>query len=507
VYLFYKNNKQMGKAVVIGGGFSGLAAASFVAQQGHKVTLLEKNSTVGGRARSFSAGGFMYDMGPSWYWMPDVFERFFRQFGRTAGDYYELTKLDPGFQMIFGANDVMPVPADLQELMGLFEKIEKGSAAKLKKFLDESEYKYRVAMNSLVYRPSYSWLEFARYDLLKGVAKLHVFQSLSKHVRGYFSDERLIALMEFPALFLGAMADRIPALYSLMNYSALVQGTWYPMGGMVKIAEGMRSLATELGVRFETDCNVTHIDVRGRKATGLQTSKGNITADGIIAAADYNHVEQKLLDAQYRNYDSEYWEKRTFAPSSLIYYVGVNRRIKKLIHHNLFFDTSLQQHAEEIYVNPSWPAAPLFYVCCPSKTDPDVAPEGMENLFILIPVAPGLKDTEEVRQKYFNTVMERMEALLGEPVKDHVVYQRSYCVSDFEQDYNAYKGNAYGLANTLRQTAVLKPTLKNRHIDNLFYAGQLTVPGPGVPPALISGEIAANELIKKIKSPLHEAIV
>ena len=484
---------------MIGSGFSGLSAACFAAKAGHVVTVYEKNSTLGGRARSFSDQGFMFDMGPSWYWMPDIFESFFEQFGKSASDYYDLVQLDPGFQVIFGKDDVLPLPATMKGIEDVFEAIEKGSATKLRKFLAEGKYKYDVGMKHLVYTPSYSWLEFAKPDVIKGVFRLDVFKSVKNHVADHFSDPRLRALMEFPVLFLGAMPDNIPALYSLMNYAALSLGTWYPKGGMVRIAEGMQQLATSLGVKFRTNAAVDHVVVDGGRVNGVHVNGCIEATDGLIASGDYNHIEQKLLPAQYRNYSAGYWENKTFAPSCLIFYVGVNKKIKKLIHHNLFFDTSLDVHSKEIYEHPSWPSDPLFYVCAPSKTDPDVAPVGMENLFILIPVATGLKDTPEVREEYYNKVMKRMELLCDDTIADHVVYKRSYCVNDFVNDYNAYKGNAYGLANTLRQTAVLKPTLRNKKIKNMFYAGQLTVPGPGVPPALISGRLAADELIKNFK--------
>lgn len=492
---------------IIGSGFSGLSAACFAARGGLDVTIYEKNQTIGGRSRFFEADGFLFDMGPSWYWMPDVFERFFNSFGKSASDYYELVQLDPGFQVFFGENDSLPVPANMGELEALFESIEKGSALKLRKFLNEAEFKYKIGMQELVYRPALSWSEYFRYSVISGIARSHILKSVRSYVRSYFKDPRLVALMEFPVLFLGAMPQDIPALYSLMNYAALGMGTWYPMGGMYKIASGMEELALSLGVKIETDCEVKKIRTLLGKATALSTSKGDKNIEGIIATADYHHVEQKLLSENERNYPAEYWEKKTFAPSCLIFYVGVNKRIKKLLHHNLFFDTDFEIHSREIYQNPKWPTEPLFYVCCPSKTDPAVAPEGMENLFILVPIATHLVDSEEIREKYFEPIIRRMEKICGDTILENIVYKKSYSVSNFKNDYNAFGGNAYGLANTLRQTAVLKPSVRNKQVSNLFYSGQLTVPGPGVPPALISGEIAANQMISALIKTPHESTV
>ncbi len=489
----------MARVSVIGSGFAGLSAACFLAKEGHNVTIFEKNGTVGGRARVYTENGFTFDMGPSWYWMPDVFEKFFGYFGKIPQDYYELVKLDPGFQMIFSTDDSFPLPADIKDVYKIFEEIEPGAAKQLAKFLLQAELKYKVGMGSMVYKPCDSWLEFANMDVIVNAPKMQLLTSMKKHVRSFFKDARLIALMEFPVLFLGAMADKIPALYSMMNYSALTMGTWYPMGGMCEIVKAMEQLAVSLGVTINLNAEVQQIVVKDEEVIALETKAGMFATDAVIASGDYHHIEQQLLEKQYRNYTEQYWDKKIFAPSCLIFYLGVNKKVKKLIHHNLIFDTSLDAHASEIYEHPRWPSEPLFYVCAPSKTDRTVAPQGQENLFILMPVAPGLEDTEELRDRYFDIMMKRLEQLCVDTIKEHIVYKRSYCINDFTNDYHAYKGNAYGLANTLSQTAVLKPSLRNKVVKNLFYAGQLTVPGPGVPPALISGQIAAEQLLKTIK--------
>lgn len=495
------------RIAVIGSGFSGLSAACYAAREGYEVTVFEKNEQIGGRARAFSEQGFLFDMGPSWYWMPDVFERFFADFGKKPSDYYELVKLDPGFEVFFGENGNLPVPADMRELEAIFESIEKGSAMQLRKFLKEAAFKYKLGMQELVYRPALSWGEYFRFSVVSGMLRSHILKSVRSYVRSYFKDPRLVALMEFPVLFLGAMPQQIPALYTLMNHAALTQGTWYPMGGMHKIVEAMEKLAVSLGVEFRTDCGIRKIEVESGTARRLVTTEGLFDVEGVIAAADYHHVEQQLLEKQYRNYSEDYWKEKTFAPSCLIYYIGLNKKVGRLNHHNLFFDTDFETHSREIYEHPQWPAQPLFYACCPSKTDPAVAPEGMENLFLLVPVATHLQDSEEIRSRYLEPLIRRMEKICGEPLLEHIVYLKSYSVSNFISDYNAYGGNAYGLANTLRQTAVLKPSVRNRQVSNLFYTGQLTVPGPGVPPALISGEIAARSLHQVLKSVYHENFI
>lgn len=487
------------KVIVIGSGFAGLSAACHLAQKGFQVTILEKNAVPGGRARQYTAEGFTFDMGPSWYWMPDVFEQFFGHFGKKVSDYYELVRLDPSYQIYFGKDDVMPVPAGVEALKTMFERYEPGSGAKLQRFLDEAQYKYEVGMTDFVHKPSHSILEFADIRILTSLFKLQMFSSISSQVRKLFKHPQLIELLEFPVLFLGATPQKTPALYSLMNYADMALGTWYPMGGMFKIVEGMVALAEELGVQIELNREVKQVYVPNGHATKVVTDAGEYEADIVVAGADYHHVEQDLLEAPLRRYDENYWNRRTMAPSSLLFYLGVNKRLDNLLHHNLFFDEDFRQHAHEIYEDPQWPGKPLFYVSAPSVTDPGVAPEGCENLFVLIPLAPGLKDEEETRERYYQIVMERLENLTGQDIRNHVVYKRSYAHSDFEKDYHAFKGNAYGLANTLLQTAFLKPKLRSKKVSNLFYTGQLTTPGPGVPPSLISGKVVAEEIEKNFQ--------
>ncbi len=482
--------------IIIGSGFAGLSAASFMAKAGWKVTVLEKHSMPGGRARKFTENGFTFDMGPSWYWMPDVFERYFQCFGKKVSDYYTLERLDPSYR-VYWPDGPVDIPADPRQLSALFESIEPGSAAKLDAFLKEAAYKYEVGIQKLVYKPGRSLTEFLDWELAKGLFKLDVFKSMRSHVAAYFNDPKLRELMEFPVLFLGALPEDTPALYSLMNYADIKGGTWYPKGGMYEIVNAMYQLALELGVTFHFNANVEEIIVEKGQARKVRTANDTYLADVVIGGADYHHIETSLLPEELRSYSPAYWQKRVMAPSCLLYYVGLNKKLEGVQHHTLFFDTSFQVHGEEIYTTRKWPTDPLFYMSATSVTDPTVAPPGCENLFLLIPVATGLEnDTEERRQQYFNQIIQRLEQHIQQPVKDHIIYQRSFALSDFVSEYNAFKGNAYGLANTLRQTAVLKPACRSKKVSNLFYTGQLTVPGPGVPPSLISGEVVAGEVVK-----------
>jgi len=490
------NQKKTNEIAVIGSGFSGMAASAVLSKNGNNVAIYEKNAETGGRARTFKSDGFLFDMGPSWYWMPDVYESYYQLFGHTTTDFYELKKLDPGFAVIFDGGEVWDIPADFDQVCDLFESIETGAANKLRKFIAEGEFKYMVGMNDMVYKPGHSVTEFFSLKLFRDALKLQIFTSFSKHVRKYFKDPRLLALIEFPVLFLGAIPKDTPALYSLMNFSGLKQGTFYPMGGFGQVADTFRKIAEENGVNFKTSQQVNLLEIRNDHISHIHANGSSNAVDAVIGSADYQHIESKLLHEQFRSYPESYWESRTFAPSCLLFYLGVNKKIQKLRHHNLFFDQDFEKHAEEIYKDKKWPSDPLFYVCCPSKTDPSVAPEGSENIFVLMPIAIGLTDSDKTREQYYELLMNRLEKFVGEDIRSHVVFKRNYATNDFIKDYNAYKGNAYGLANTLMQTAIFKPKLQSKKVKNLFYAGQLTVPGPGVPPSIISGRVAAHELQK-----------
>ncbi len=487
----------MGKKVcVIGSGFAGLSAACHLAKAGYQVTVLEKNEQVGGRARTLSVDGFHFDMGPSWYWMPDVFERFFNHFGKQASDFYELKRLDPSYAVKF-KDELLQIPAKMDEFEAMCERIEPGSAKSLKKFLSQAQYKYEVGIHDLVHKPGRSLAEFMDVRLLYGLTKMDVLTSMRKHVHRFFKSDKLRELMEFPILFLGSTPNNTPALYSLMNYADISLGTWYPMGGMNKVIQGMVNIAEELGVEILTGENVLAFQYERNGIQSIVTENQRFETDLVVAGADYNHIDQSIVAPEFRQYSSKYWEGREMAPSSLLFYLGVKKQLPKMLHHVLFFDEDFNHHAHEIYNDPKWPTKPLLYTSATAKTDPDVAPEGHENLVVLIPVAPGLEDTPEIREKYYDLVMDRLEAFNETSIREHVIVKRSFAHNDFINDYNSFKGNAYGLANTLRQTAILKPRLKSKKLKNLYHTGQLTVPGPGVPPSLISGEVVAKEIHKE----------
>lgn len=482
------------KVVIIGSGFSSLSASCYLAKKGFEVSLYEKNDTVGGRARQLMKDGFTFDIGPSWYWMPDIFDRFFADFGKQTSDYYQLDKLSPAYKIFFD-DDIITIGDCMDKICEEFERIEKGSSRHLKNFMTKAQRNYDIAINEIVYRPGLSPFELVTKDTIIRVDQF--FKTISQEVRKNFKNPKLVSTLEFPVLFLGAKPNNTPAFYSFMNFADFGLGTWHPKGGMYQIIIAMKSLAQELGVTIHTDSAVDKIVVEDGRATGIIVNSEKIDADMVLSGADYHHTET-LLDKEYRQYSEKYWQRKTFAPSSLLFFVGFDKKLDNIEHHNLFFDTDFGEHATEIYDDPKWPSRPLFYANFPSVTDKSMAPTDNETGFFLIPIAPGLEDTSELREQYFDIILKRFEERTGQHVENNIIFRKSFCVNDFKEQYNSYKGNAYGMANTLSQTAFMRPGLKSKKVNNLFFTGQLTVPGPGVPPSLISGKLVSEIMEKKI---------
>ncbi len=485
----------MKKVVVIGSGFSSLSTACYLAKNNFDVVILEKNSTVGGRARQLKRDGFTFDMGPSWYWMPDIFEKFFQDFGKNTSDFYHLEKLDPAYKIFF-TDDQVTIGDSLDKICEEFERLEAGSSQELRKFIGKAKKNYDIAINDIVLRPGQSPFELVTADTVLRVDQF--FKNISQEVRKRVNNPKLVSILEFPVLFLGAKPSKTPSFYSFMNYADFGLGTWHPKGGMYQIIEAMQKLAIELGVAIFTHSPVKKINVSKGQVRSVTVNDEEIACDIVVSGADYHHSET-LFDPKYRQFSETYWQNRTFAPSSLLFYVGFNKKLKNIGHHNLFFDTDFEAHAKEIYDHPKWPAKPLFYANFPSVSDSTMAPDGCETGFFLIPIAPGLEDTDTLRNQYFDIIADRFEYRTGQEIENSIIFKESYCVKDFIKDYNSYKGNAYGMANTLRQTAFLRPPLKSKKVKNMFFTGQLTVPGPGVPPALISGKLVSNLIIKQYK--------
>ena len=475
---------------ILGSGFSSLSAACYLAKMGYEVSIFEKNAEFGGRARQFKESGFTFDMGPSWYWMPDIFERFFNDFDKTSADFYNLKKLNPAYHVYFGENDYIAIPDEIEKICNVFEKEEKGSSIELLKFMKMAKENYKIAVTDMLYKmPGISPLELITIDTVKRVG--YFFTNIKKQVHKRFKNPKLRSILEFPVLFLGAESSNTPAFYNFMNYADFGLGTWQPDNGFYYVVKAMIKIGKSFGVKYYNNSNVTQIVTKNASATGIMVNNKIINSQYILSGADYNHTET-LLPESKRQYSQKYWSNKTLAPSSLLFYLGFDKKLKNLTHHNLFFDTDFNLHSKEIYKDPKWPSKPLFYANFTSMTNNHTAPEGCENGFILVPIAPDLKDNEVLREKYFNIVIDRIENITKQTIKENIIYKKSFCVNDFVGEYNSYKGNAYGLANTLLQTSFLRPKLKSSKVKNLFFTGQLTVPGPGVPPSVISGKLVAD---------------
>jgi phytoene desaturase len=485
----------MSKSVsIIGSGFASIAASCYLADAGYEVNVYEKNADLGGRARQFVHQGFKFDMGPTWYWMPDVFERFFSDFNKKPADYYTLERLGPAYRVYFGQDDYVDISDTMDEILKTFESIEPGASGQLTIFLEKARKNYDIAIKDLVYKPGENMLELVSKDTIFEIPQF--VTTIHDVAKKRFKSSKLRQIIEFPVLFLGAKPSMTPAFYSFMNYADLGLGTWYPKGGMKSVVDGMIQLAKELGVKFHINAEVNSINCNSdHRVESITMGKMDLPVSLLVSGADYVHTEQ-LLTVENRMYDEKYWNKKVMAPSALLFYVGIDKKMKNVLHHTLFFDVPFDDHAKEIYDTPSWPKEPLFYASFPSITDDSIAPKGKEAAIFLIPLAPDLEDTPELRETYFEIIIKRLEQLTKQEIGSSILFKESYCVQDFKDDYHSYKGNAYGMANTLLQTAFLRPKIRSRKLKNLYFTGQLTVPGPGVPPSLISGKLVSELLIK-----------
>lgn len=486
------------KIIIIGSGFGGLSAAALLAKQGHKVTVIEKNEQIGGRAAMFEEKKFKFDAGPSWYLMPEVFEKFYSELGTTPEKELKLQLLNPSYRMFFHDSEIDITP-NIQETYELFETIEKGSAKKLEKYLERAKYQYDTAMREFIYREYNKLSDIFSLKLAVEGSKLSVFENLDKHVSRSFKSDKLKKILEYTMVFLGGAPKNTPALYSIMSHIDFNQGVYYPEGGLNSVAKSIHKLGKKLDVEYILNEPVEKIIAEKGRAKKVVTNTNSYSADIVISNADYWHTETQLLEKKDQSYNKKYWDKRTVAPSAFIMYIGLNKKIKGLEHHNLFLENDWMHHFNQLFKEKQWPDAPSYYVCCPSKTDKTVAPKDKENIFVLVPVAPGLEDTEEIREQYKNKILEHMEKTLKVKIKKHIEVIKTFAHKDFAKRYNSYKGTALGLSHTLMQTAIFRPKQKSKKLKNLYYTGQYTHPGIGVPMVIISSQILAKRIQNDIK--------
>ncbi|MFC7073175.1 phytoene desaturase family protein [Halovenus rubra] len=482
---------------VVGSGFGGLSTACYLADAGADVRVLEKNEGLGGRASVLKQDGFKFDMGPSWYMMPDVFERFFDHFDRNQADYYELEQLDPHYRVFFKDGDRVDARGDPEAMKEVFESYEPGAGEAFEEYLDTSKNHYETAMEKFVYEDRTRVRDWVDTDVMtEAPIGLQLLGSMDSHVGKYVDHPKLQQLLQYTLVFLGGSPKNTPALYNIMSHVDFNLGVWYPDGGMSSVVDGLVELGEELGVEYVTDSEVNSL-TRGRDGFIVDSETGKYRPDRVVANADYAHVERELLPEHEQEYDDEYWDSRTYAPSAFLMYLGVEGDVEPLEHHTLVLPEDWDEHFEQIFELPSWPDNPAYYICVPSRTDDTVAPEGHSNLFVLVPLAPGLPDTDALRERYRETLLDDIAENTGVELRDRIVVEEHFCVRDFAERYNATRGTALGLAHTLRQTSLLRPSNRSSEVDGLYYTGSFTTPGIGVPMCLISGENTAEALINE----------
>jgi phytoene desaturase len=480
--------------VIIGAGFGGLSAAATLAHKGYQVTVLEKNNLPGGRANLKKIKGYTFDMGPSWYLMPEVFERLYKELGTSVEKELELTKLSPSYRIIVDGQSI-DIPDTKEELVALFESIETGSGKKLEAYLQTAQKHYEIAMQDFIYKKYTHLSDLFDIRLATEGIKLNIFGNLHAYVQKQFKDHRLQKILEYAMVFLGGSPKNTPAMYSLMSHVDLGQGVFYPTGGMHAVAQSLYTIAQTKGARFNFNETVEHISKDGVITTTTKKGTNTYKPDIIINNADYHHIDTQVLEE--KEYSDTYWKSRTVAPSAFIMYIGVKKKISALEHHNLFLVKDWDQHFDQIFVHPKWPNNPSYYVCCPTKTQNDLAPQNKENLFFLVPVAPDLKDTPAVREKMKKQIITNFEEQIGEEISQDIEVCELFAHKDFSTLYNSFKGTALGLTHTLKQTALFRPRMKSKHNPNLYHIGQYTHPGVGVPMVIIAANIVTEMIINE----------
>ncbi|MCS7143131.1 MAG: phytoene desaturase family protein [Aigarchaeota archaeon] len=485
--------------LVVGAGVGGLAVAALLAKDGHNVTVVEKNESVGGRAGSFSKDGFNFDTGPTWYLMPDVFERYFGHFGKRPGDLYQLQRLDPSYRVFFDDGETVDISSDVEEVYGLFDRLEEDGGAKLRRFLAKGEELYESIKRTLYLDLDSPLSIFNREIFLQGI-KINIFESVESYVKRTFKSDKARKILLYSIGFIGTPPSRCPSFYSLLNYVKLIGGVYHPIGGIRRVVEAIYGLARSYGVDFILGSEVKKIEVTGGRVRRVYADGHSLDADVVVVNGDYVYFETKLLDHAHRTYDSRYWERKTFTPSALLAFLGVRGEVDNLINHNVVLERDWSENFRQIFDDrsPRWPDYASYYVHVPSKTDASAAPKDGEAVYLLIPVASGLEDGERERGRLFTNVLRDLERKTGDRIEDRIVVKRFFSVQDFSSRFNSYRGSALGLAHTLRQTAFWRPRHRSAKVKNLYYTGQYTHPGIGVPMVLISAEIVREKIRREV---------
>lgn len=492
-------NRMPRTAVIIGAGFGGLALANLLAKSGVAVKIYEQHNQPGGRAGQLKKDGFTFDTGPSWYLMPEIFEHYFDLLGEKPQDHYELTRLDPGYNVTFADGSSVKIHGDKRKDGKTFDTVHPGSDKILQRYLDQSEEIYRLAVKEFLYNNFASAQQILPKNMIRHIPRLIMLagRTMDSYLRGYFKNEKLRQILEYPAVFLGASPFKAPALYSLMSYLDFRQGVFYPQGGMYKLVTALTSIGQKLGVEYHYSKAVKAILYDDRKATGIELVDGTkVFADIVVSNADLHFSETKLLPSGLQTYPEKYWRKREAGPSAILLFLGVKGKLPNMEHHNLFFTQDWQGSFDQIFDKKSWPEHASMYACRPSKTDTTVAPKGHENLFVLVPGPAVAELSQEELQSLADRYIDQLAMMIGvADLRKRIVTKQIFGPRDFAAEFNAWQGTALGLSHTLRQSAMFRPKNVSSKLHNLYYVGGTTVPGIGLPMCLIGAELVYKRII------------
>jgi phytoene desaturase len=485
------------KVAIIGAGFGGLSAAAYLARDGYDVTVYEKNSQPGGRAIVTKSKGFVFDMGPSWYMMPDLFDDFFADFGYKTSDFYKLVQLKPSYR-VYNQDTKFDVSSKNHEGIKILEESFPGVSKGLQQYLSVTGNEYDYIRKHLLDKDYLQLQDTFNRKTFGMLGKPERLRSYHYRVNKYVKNKDAQKILEFMTVFMGGSPQNIPGIYSLLGYVDMELGIWYPMGGFGEVVKQFENLAKDQGAKFVYNSEVSKIKSQNGLASSLEVNGKVLPFDIVIANADYHHVDNDLLDGSKRGYSESYWTRRTLSPSAILAYLGVDKKVPGLLHHTMFFDADWHGHFDQVFKNKAWSEKPLFYVGTPSKTDPTVAPKGQENIIILAPMANGLNPTKKQANDLIDSLIKRMEDKIGHKFAKDIIYKNVVDHEFFEQTFNSYQGNAFGLAHSLKQSALFRPRMQSKKLKNLFYVGQYTNPGTGVPMVVLSGKIVSKAVGKRI---------
>lgn len=488
------------KVIVIGAGYGGMAIANLLGKAGYSVVVLEKNDEPGGRIAVIKKDGYVFDIGPSWYLMPEVFEQYYSLFDASANERLELIRFTPGYKVFFDDKPEVFIQGDVGKDKAVFEAIEPGAGKKLEDYVRRSSIAYHLAVKQFLYNNFSSPKDLVSWQVIKNAHRMIplALGNLDRYVSRYFKDQRLKQLLEYHMVFLGSSPFQAPAIYTLMSHLDFISGVYYPKRGMLSLVDDMKALGTEYDITYRCATSVKRIVTNDGLSTGVELENGEIIdADIVVSNADLYHTETKLLDETARSFGESYWKKRQPGPGALLVSLGIKGVLPELVHHNLYFVDDWRGNFKAIYEDQSVPSAPSMYVCNPTKTDPFLAPDGNENVFILIPLPAGVSLDDKQEEDIANKAVAQFSKVSGiGDLESRIVTKHIFGPDDFKDRFNAWDYNAFGgESHLLRQSIFMRTPNQSKKIKNLYYVGAGTLPGIGLPMCLIGAELTYKKIV------------